>query len=332
MGTHFARTDLGRKLLPNAILAMTLTGAIWVPLRSARPPAQPLSAPDWQTAAGGRMAFDVASVKKNTTAPSRARSSDFPLGPGDIYVPNGGRLRAMNYPLVAYIEFAYKIADGQERLLLPQLPKWVTTDRFDIEASAQGNPSKDQMRLMMQSLLADRFKLAVHYETRQLPVYALLMETPGKLGPLLQQHADDSPCATTPWVPSPPPTAPPQKLDTRFPGPCGGFLGMPPSVPGRMRVGARNVTMELIASSMAGTEIGVDRTVLDRTGLTGMFDVAIEFTPKVEGRSASGSNSAADSTGPTFLQALKEQLGLKLEPQMGAMDVLVVDYLEQPLN
>src|SRR6266849_9469917 len=172
METHFAETNFVRGLLPSAILAVTLTAAIWTPLCLAEPQAR-----DWQTAAGGRMAFDVASVKKNTTAPSRARSSDFPLGPGEVYVPNGGRFRAMNYPLVAYIEFAYKIADGQEQLLLPQLPKWVTTDRFDIEASAQGNPSKDQMRLMMQSLLADRFKLAVHYETRQLPVYSLLMET-----------------------------------------------------------------------------------------------------------------------------------------------------------
>jgi uncharacterized protein (TIGR03435 family) len=238
----------------------------------------------------------------------------------------------MNHPLVTYIEFAYKMAESQELLLLPQLPKWVTTDRFDIQASVQGNPTKDQMRLMMQSLLADRFKLAVHYENRQVPVYALLMETPGKLGPLLQQHADDSPCSTTPWVPSPPLTASPQTLDTRFPGLCGGILGMPPSVPGPMRWGAQNVTMELIASSMTGTAGGVDRAVLDQTGLTGMFDFAIEFTPKSDARSASGSNSRADSTGLTFLQALKEQLGLKLEPQIGAFDVLVIDYIEQPLN
>ena len=119
-----------------------------------------------------------------------------------------------------------------------------------------------QMRLMMQSLLADRFKLAVHYETRQLPVYVLLMDPPGKLGPLLQQHVNDSSCPTTPWVPSPPPTAPPQTLDARFPGPCGGMLDMPPSVPGRIRAGARNVTMEMIASSLPGTETGVDRPVL----------------------------------------------------------------------
>ena len=331
MGTHFAGRNLGRNPLSNAILVLTLTGAIRAPLWSAQPHSRP-QFPDWQTAAGGRMAFDVASVKKNTTAPPSARNSNFPLGPGDVYVPNGGHFRAMNFPLVAYIEFAYKVTDSQGQLLLPQLPKWVTTDHFDIQASVQGNPTKDQMRLMMQSLLADRFKLTVHYETRQIPVFALLMDTPGKLGPLLQQHADDSPCPTTPWVPSPPPTAPPQTLDTRFPGPCGGILGMPPSVPGRMRAGARNVTMELIASSMTGPEGGVDRPVLDRTGLTGMFDFAIEFTPTVNGRADSGSNSRADSTGPTLLQALKEQLGLKLEPQMGPMDVLVIDYVEQPVS
>jgi len=331
MGSYFAASDPRRDFLHMAILALALTGAICAPLWSARLPAR-LAAPDWQSAAGGRMAFDVASVRRNTTAPPGARNSNFPLGPGDVYVPNGGHFRAMNYPLYALIEFAYKVTDSQEQLLLPQLPKWVTTDRFDIQASVQGNPTKDQMRLMMQSLLGDRFKLAVHYETRQLPVYVLLVDTPGKLGPLLQQHVNNSPCPTTPWVPSPPPTSPPETFDARFPGSCGGILGMPPSVPGRMRAAARNVSMELISSSLAGTETGVDRPVLDQTGLTGMFDFAIEFTPKRDARSASAPNSRADSTELTFLQALKEQLGLKLVPQMGAFDVLVIDYVEQPLN
>jgi len=90
--------------------------------------------------------------------------------------------------------------------------------------------------------------------------------------------------------------------------------------------------MELIASSMPGTEDEVDRPVLDRTGLTGMLDFAIEFTPKLDGRSDTGPNSRTDLTVPNFLQALKEQLGLKLEPQIGAMDVFVIDYVEQPPN
>src|SRR6267142_6606299 len=184
MGTHFAETSFVRGLLPNAILAVTLTGAIWTPLCLAQPQGR-----DWQSAAGGRMTFDAASVKGNTTAPASARSSSFPLGPGDVYVPNAGRFRAMNFPLVAYIEFAYKLTEDQNQFLPPQLPKWVTADRFDIQASVQGSPTKDQMRLMMQSLLADRFKLAVHFETREVPVFALSLVKPGQFGPRLRPHA-----------------------------------------------------------------------------------------------------------------------------------------------
>jgi uncharacterized protein (TIGR03435 family) len=255
--------------------------------------------------------------------------SNFPLGPGDVYVPNGGQFRARNYPLINYIAFAYKMADDQEQSLRSQLPKWAMTDRFDIQGNGQGNPSKDQMRLMMQALLADRFHLAVHYETRQVPVLALVLDQPGKLGPLLQKHPDDSQCATTPVVPSPAPTAPPQLLDTRFPATCGGILGMPPSAPGRTRAGARNVPMELIASSM-GEGDGVDRPVLDKTGLTGMFDFAIEFTPQLNASSPPGANSHRDLTGPTFLDALREQLGLRLEPQTGPIDFLMISSVEEP--
>ena len=153
--------------------------------------------PDWQKAAGGKMAFDVASVTRKTTARPYPIGSNFPLGPGDVYVPNGGLFKAANLPLTAYIGFAYKVTENQEEALLSQLPKWAITDRFDIQGRAQGNPTKDQMRLMMQSLLADRFRLAVHYESRQVPVFALIVDQPGKLGPLLQKHADDSPCPTT---------------------------------------------------------------------------------------------------------------------------------------
>src|SRR5258708_16168856 len=245
MATHFTETNFLRGRTPSAILVITLTGIIWTPLW----PAQPTSSsqgPDWQAAAGGRMMFDVATVKKNTTGPNFSRSSSFPLGPGDVYIPNAGRFQARNLTLLTYIKFAYKLSGDQEQFLLPQLPKWATTDRFDIQSSVQGNPTKDQMRLMMQSLLAERFKLAVHYETRQIPMYALLLDIPGKLGPLLQQHPSDSPCATTPWVPSPPPTAPPQLIDARFPASCGGILHMPPTVRGRVGAGARDVPMELM--------------------------------------------------------------------------------------
>jgi uncharacterized protein (TIGR03435 family) len=177
MRIHLSAAGPERKLILKAVFAVALTGAACAPLWSAQTPTV-----DWQTAAGGKMVFDVASVTRNTTAPSPgAVGSNFPLGPGDVYNPNGGRFGAVNFPLIVYLEFAYKISDNQEQFLLPQLPEWVMTTRFDIHASAQGNPTKDQMRLMMQSLLADHFKLSVHYETRQVPVFALLVDLPGNM-------------------------------------------------------------------------------------------------------------------------------------------------------
>ena len=87
MRIHFKGTGFGRKLFLNAILA-ALMGAAAVALWSAQAPQSP--APAWQTAAGGKMAFDTASVKRNATAPSHVTGSNFPLGPGDVYAPNRG--------------------------------------------------------------------------------------------------------------------------------------------------------------------------------------------------------------------------------------------------
>jgi hypothetical protein len=179
--------------------------------------------PQWQIDAGGKMAFDVVSVKPNKS--NMPESSAFVLGPGDAYVPNGGRFWATNQPLIAYLAFAYKLRASD----LPGLPAWVYNDRFDIEARVQGNPTKDQMRLLMQSLLADRFKLATHTETKPGPAFALVMSKPGKM-------------------------ADPAQL-----------LGSQP-----------------------------------------------------------------EDTGPTFLEALKDQLGMKLESTTGPVDVLVIDHVEEP--
>ena len=134
-------------------------------------------------------------------------------------------------------------------------------------------------------------------------------------------------------VPSPPPTAPPQEIDSRFPEICGGIMGMTPSAPGRLRGGGRNVTMELIASSMTGGGSGVDRPVLDKTGLTGRFDVAIEFAPQYGAGLPPNSNFPRDPSGPTFVEAVRDQLGLRLEPQTALVDFLIIDYVEQlPAN
>ena len=133
------------------------------------------------------MAFKVASIKPWKPGTNFIELT-FPLDPGHAK-PLGDRFSA-SFPLSAYIEFAYELRPGQVDAALGQFPNWVSTDVYEIEARAEGNPTKDQMRLMMQSLLADRFKLVVHFETQEVPVLALTLVKPGKIGPKLRRHAE----------------------------------------------------------------------------------------------------------------------------------------------
>jgi uncharacterized protein (TIGR03435 family) len=290
----------------------------------ARPPA-----PQWQIDAGGKMEFDVASVKQDTTPfGPQTVNSNIPLGPQDMYSPTGGLLSSTNFPLLQYMVFAYKLTPSQVQSLLSQLPKWATTNRYDIQARAAGNPTKDQFRLMMQALLAYRFKLAIHYEIKQQPVFALVLDKPGKLGPKIQPHPADSPCSTAPPAPGTAPAAPPT-VAGGFPEGCGALAGW--LVSGRIRLGARNVPMEMIATSLTNPQVlGVDRPVIDKTGLVGKYDFVVEFTPQINGPLPPGVNFQPDESGPTFLEALKEQLGLKLDSQTGPVPVIVIDHVEPP--
>jgi uncharacterized protein (TIGR03435 family) len=122
------------------------------------------------------LAFEVASVRSNkSTAQPMSR---FPLGPGDAYVP-GNLFSATNQPLIAYLRFGFKLSQAE----LLDLPTWVYDERFDIAARAIGNPTKDEMRLMMRSLLADRFKLKTHIERRTKPAFNLVLVREGQIGP-----------------------------------------------------------------------------------------------------------------------------------------------------
>ncbi len=150
------------------LIAPVLVGIANAPAILAQSPSE---VPEWQAAAGGRMAFEVASVKLLKPG-SGGRAPNFALDEGDGFTdplsgarPHG-RLSSA-FPVSVYISFAYKLSltPDQRQAMLAGLPKWVDTDRIDIEAKAAGDPTKDQMRLMMQSLLAERFHLAVHYET-----------------------------------------------------------------------------------------------------------------------------------------------------------------------
>jgi uncharacterized protein (TIGR03435 family) len=301
-------------------------------LHAQSPPAQSPT-PQWQIDAGGKMAFDVASVKLDKSG-ERPRSS-IHLEPGNLSPPNGSLFSVTGTPLFLYIGFAYNLTVSQLTHLASGSPNWVTTEPFDIEARAQGNPSRDQMRLMMQALLADRFKLAVHRETKQGPVYALVLATSGKTGPQLRPHLDDGSCSMAAETPPPAsaavPSAPSSTSGLQLPPlVCGNVAFMQPSTPGRFRVGAKGVTIGQIADSLPVVTVKTadvpDRPLLDRTGLSGNFDFALEFTPQLP----PGSTFQLDESGPTFLEALKEQLGLKLESRTEPIDVLVIDHVEEP--
>jgi uncharacterized protein (TIGR03435 family) len=299
-------------------------------------PAQQSSQPEtpaWEKAAGGHLEFEIASVKEDPPNSSGGRvmpASNVPLAPGDTFSPTGGLFQATHWPLIAYISFAYKLQPGQLQSVNSDLPKWTMQDFFDIQARAAGNPTKDQFRLMMQSLLANRFKLIIHSETREQPVFALVLDKPEKFGPQLRPHTDGSPsCAPATAASALPFTT--GTVDGGYPAECGSVMMIPTGKRGSVGVGGRNVTMGMIASTIdgAGNLSGeLEKPVIDGTGLKGAFDFRIDFTPQLPFMP----NAAADQNAPTFLEALKDQLGLKLDPQTGEVQKVIVDHVDHPTS
>jgi uncharacterized protein (TIGR03435 family) len=284
------------------------------------------SVPSAQTPADP--AFEVASVKANRTeAPA---TTLFPLGPGDAYAANGGRFRATNHPLITYLRFAYRLGPAD----LLDLPRWVYNERFDIEARANGEPAKDQMRLMMRSLLKDRFKLVVHTEQRTQAIFDLELAKPGQTGPQLRAHQTDDTCVSPiePQFTTLPPSQPAARSPSIFQLPtlpCGsrGFVTI--GNPGdRVRFVGNGEPMERIAQALRGPLTGIDRHIRDRTGLKGTFDLSLEWS--VVSDTVQAPIALQDDIPPRFLEALKTQLGLTLNSTKGPVDVLIVDHVERP--
>jgi uncharacterized protein (TIGR03435 family) len=294
---------------------------------TAQTPAPPI--PSWQLAAGKHMEFEVASIHLGD--PGKFVPPTFALNIDDAPIPPGGRFKA-GFTLPVYISFAYKLilTPEQSDAMLAHLPAWVRSQPFVIEAEAPvPNPTKDQMRLMMQSLLADRFKLAVHFETKETPVLAVVLARPNAVGPRLLPHAQGLACDAK-WTAPPDPRAPTV--------PPGGFLPMCGAVAARpgpgntILLGARNIPMEHIALYLT-TVYKFGRPVIDETGLNGTFDFSLDWAP--DSNSAiimrtSDSSGSSDVDGPSFFDALKDQLGLKLKPAKAAIQTLVIDHLDQP--
>jgi len=270
-----------------------------------------------QAPAGTATSFEVASVKPNTSGERFVR----------LQIQPGGRFNAVNVPLREIIRAAYQVQNFQ----ILNLPRWGESDRFDIVAKAesdfpQGPPtgSPGPLQFMLQSLLADRFQLKAHQETQELPIYALVLSRgDGRLGERLVPSTTDCSGRGARRGGPPPPLVPGQR-----PG-CGMRIG-----PGTISAGG--MSLALFANGIAPM---VGRVVVDRTGLTGTFDIDLEWTPdQVPQGGPAGAGGPlggadlppVDPNGPSIFTAVQEQLGLKLDSARGPVDVLVVDSVSPP--
>jgi uncharacterized protein (TIGR03435 family) len=272
-----------------------------------------------------KLEFEVASVRENKSG--GPATSNFPLDRGGAYSSTGGVFSATNQPLVGLLIFAYKINITEFRGgLMRSLPGWAKTDKFDVYAKAASeNPTKEEMRQMVQALLVDRFKLKVHGEQRQMPVFGLYLLKPGKTGPQLKPHASNSPCPAP--QPPPAPETSVAKMVGLWPPVCGDGTEARVSKY-LLREGGRDMTMSAIADWLTGSG-EFDRPFVDRTGLNGTFDFVLEFDSESLGREGV-SSAPRDDSGPTFMEAMKEQLGLQVQKQEGSIGIFVVDNVEYP--
>lgn len=320
---------LGKRLVSVAIgaaIAAIILASVALRMGAAPQSAQ-FNRSEWEKAASGKMSFDVASVKHST---AEGYHSNFPLTLGSNF-GLVGNLFSASVPLRTLIGFAFKLSVGQTQFFIPGLPDWVNSQIFDVEARAPiPAPSKDQFRLMVQSLLADRFKLTMHDETRRIPFYALVLAKPGKTGPQLQPHVDDAKCGAE-GRPDAPPALPefsPFPCGAILIGPARAFVGQ--SGGSAVAGGGRNVDLDYIAAFLSGTAFqGVtpDRPIMNQTGLRGTYDFWIDFAP--DANTLVG-GEPADTSGPSFPEALRDQLGLKLNAVTGPIDIHVVDHIEEP--
>ena len=260
-------------------------------------------------------AFEVASVKPNVSRSTPTR----------MFFPPGGRFTATSAPLQLLILEAYQLKEPQ----LVGGQGWITSEGFDIVAKAEGDVPPTSpggppgpIQLMLRTLLAERFKLVVHSETRELPIYALVLaRSDRRLGPRLRPTSID-------WA---------AVMAARE---RGGAASLPTAPGGRPacrvsimagQMSGSGFPLSLLARILSNLE---ERVVVDRTGLMGNYELDLTWTPNA--LPPSGPDRGAvplppiDPDGPSIFTALQEQLGLRLESQKGPVDVLVIDRAERP--
>jgi len=258
-------------------------------------------------------AFDVVSIRENKSPVLDPEDSSIALMPG-------GRFVTTNWPLRLLILGAFALQPQQ----LVDAPAWIDMVRYDISATAPGPLTPASSQLAIQRMLADRFGLAVHTETRELPIFALTVaRDDGRLGPKIKKSDVDCDAITKANMQARgggPPIEVPQLPDGRSACLFSQRFG---------RVLAGGTTMANFAQGLSRIH---SRIIHDRTGLTGGFDIDLEFTPDptIYRDGAPGPGAPLDPNAPTFFTALVEQLGLKLEPIRAPVEVLVIDRVERP--
>jgi uncharacterized protein (TIGR03435 family) len=233
-----------------------------------------------------KLAFDVADVQADKSWETRM-AIDFQAG---------GRLSMHNVPMKVLIMFAYHLRAGA----ISGGPGWIESERFDIVAKAAQTTRPDEMRRMLQTLLAERFRLVVHTDQKVMPAYALVA---GKSGPKMQRLPASEAALLT---------------DQR----CAPAEGEP----GHRRVVCRHLTMAALADTLQElSPRDFDVPVVDQTGLEGVYDFQLDWAP-----SARPADVSADvAAGPTIFDAVAGQLGLKLERTRLPLPAIVVDSLER---
>ena len=238
------------------------------------------------------LAFEVATVKLNKSGTTQA----------NIGMPPNG-VNFVNLPLRGIIQLAYGINQPSK---LAGVPDWAVTERYDITARAAGPITLDERRLMLQALLADRLKLVARLEKREVSILALMLaRNDGKLGKSLVESKG---------------CAPRSSVDAETPV-CG------PKAGGAGRLILIGTPIQQFTSLLAVMLGG--RTIVDKTGLTGRYDIDLTFTPEQPIPAGVLPGPPADPNGPSIYTALREQLGLKLEAQRDLEEVLVIDHVER---
>jgi uncharacterized protein (TIGR03435 family) len=267
--------------------------------------------------------FEVVSIKRNVAGQ---------LGSKVNQRPDGG-FTMTNIPAGTLISRAY----SQAPIDMVGLPGWAMSERYDVSAtSSMSNATQDDRTAMLRAMLADRFRLAAHFEKREQPVFDLVpARSDGKLGSGLEPSANDcaakvaadraaAEAALNASTPPPPPQFPDLNAP---PPPC--TLRIVGSRPGAVTVGERmegETTMAILAGAL---RMATGRFVVDKTGLPGSYRVTMTFD-RMASMKGPDVVPAQDAAVPSVFTAIREQLGLKLESSRAERDTLVIDRFERP--